>query len=395
MVAGGFAAGWFLQRGLVAEPPGFHGHASLIPHKNTAQPKAAGIVLTSTGSAQIRELAGALNEADPARLAATARGFLGSSGLHHDHAVWELLLAHWALADGPGMMAFVEKGTAAGDRAWLRPLAWSAWGAADPEAAFAAGKNLPPDLMRPLMGSIAEVDAKKAAAFALRVPDAQFIFGTFASKLADQAPEMIPDLLHRAMYDGARQPLQRAQIGALAKTDPAAAIEAARRAGNIGSDPVPPAVAAAAAYNPVKTAEAVAAMPASRSKALSVVSLAGAWAARDPAAAAEWVRQTQQGPVRHFALVEAAAAAGGADPVAGLRLLEEAGWEEGGTFTDIVGGGIMRPSETFNSTSTIRTAGSLLQQLSLLDAEAARRFLQEKVPDGLRPAIAREGGLEP
>lgn len=394
MAAGGLAAGWILQQGLVVGPD-FSGHAASTFHGNRALPKAEGIVLTSTGSAQIRELATALNDADTARLAATARGFLAGGRLRHDQAVWELLLAHWALADAPGMIAFVEKEAVSGDRAWLRPLAWSAWGAADPDSAFEAGRNLTPELMRPLMGSIADMDARKAAGFALQVPDAQFIFTTFASKLSEQVPEMIPDLLQRAMYDGARMPLQRAQVQALAKTDPEAAIEAARRAGNIGSDPVPQAVSASAAHNPVKTAEAVAAMPASRSKALSVVALAGAWAARDPAAAAEWVRQTQQGPVRRYALVEAAAAAGGADPVAGLQLLEEAGWEESGTFTDIAGRGNMLPSETFTSSAPIRTAGSLLQQLSLLDAEAARRFLQEKVPDGLRPAIAREAGLQP
>lgn len=352
--------------------------------------------LETTGASQVAELEGALSDGghSAATVEATARHWLGA-GLHRaDETMWGLLFAHWAVADGPGLIAFVEKTAPPADREWLRGLAWASWGAADPEASFAAGKNLPPSVMRRLLSGIADTDAAKAAECAWRSPDAQFMMSAIASQVAAQAPEKIDALLERAVYDGARIPLQEAQIAALARSDPEKALAAAQQMGIFSRNPVAEAITAIAAHDLEKALAMMEEMPSSRSKALSVVSLAGTWAARDPEAALAWVRETQYGPVRHAALVQIAATRGSVEPAAGLQLIEEAGWESGGDFSKMHTLN-MPPSEKRPASAAVAAAASLLQQLSLLDPEAARGFLNEKVPETFRDEVSTLSGLTP
>jgi hypothetical protein len=129
----------------------------------------------------------------------------------------------------------------------------------------------------------------------MQMPDAQFNLRGIVEQIAKQDPGMIEELLPRAVYDGMRQPLQTAAINALADKNPAAALAAAQRMGNIGSDPVPQVVSYIAKQDPIKASALWAAMPSSRSKALSAIEIAKAWSSQDASKATKWVRENLQG----------------------------------------------------------------------------------------------------
>lgn len=292
------------------------------------------------------------------------------------------------------MIAFLEWKASPDIRQDLLKVAWFAWGASDPDAAFAAGQKLKPEMIRSLLEGVAETDPRKAAAFVLQVPRSQFAAGTIAARIAKEAPDLAEELLDRAVYDGARYPFEKARISELAATDPAAAIDYARGVGVIGHDPLPGAVEAIAKLDPERAAAEVHAMPSGRSKALSSVSLARTWAARDSAAAAAWIRENLTGPARHYALVAAASASGHQDPAKAFDLLLETDVASGGDFHRMPDSGVT-PSEQASAPNFKSVATDLLRQMSRADAESAGRYLREKVPPELQEELALAAGIQP
>jgi hypothetical protein len=331
---------------------------------------------------------GAADAALPALAADLAR-----DGRRHDPALWMPLIARWSESDAAGMIAFLESDTPPALRDKLLDAGWFAWGAVDPDAAFAAARLLPNGRMRRLLEGVAEVDPEKAAGFVTRVPDSQFAAWSIGEKIVREAPAAAGDLMKRAVYDGARMPLERAKMAQLAESDPAAAIAYARSLGVMGHDPVPGAVVAIAKRDPAQAAAEVDAMASSRSKALSVVALAKTWIARDADAALAWVRGQPAGPVRQAAML-AAAGTMIAEPERALRLVEEAGWTREGDFHEIRIGSMM-PSESRQKPDPERLAADALRQWSVGDPAAARRYLDESVPEALRERVAAEAGMEP
>lgn len=311
----------------------------------------------------------------------------------HDPALWMPLIAHWSESDAPGMIAFLEKDAPPALRDKLLDAGWFAWGAVDPDAAFAAGRKLSPDSMRHLLAGVADADPRKAAEFVPLVARSQFAAGPIAEKILREAPDAADDLLKRAVYDGGRWPFERAKIAQLAETDPAAAIVYARSLGAIGHDPVAEAVAEIAKQDPVKAASEIEAMASSRSKALSVVALARTWVTRDSDSALAWVRGQPEGPVRQAALV-AAAGTMIAEPERALALVEEAGWTREGDFHAVRNYSV-RPSETRQTRDPLMVAADALRNWSARDPAGARRYLGESVPEAVRKELAVEAGIEP
>lgn len=349
---------------------------------------------TAKGSALIVEWIGRLEKTDDRDLEKLASGLLHDSH-RDDPALWAPLLARWSAVDGAGMISFLEKEASPALRPRLLENAWFAWGASDPDAAFKAGKKLPPSLVESLLEGIADTDPRKAAEFVTKVPNSQFAVNIIAARIASAAPDLAENLLARAVYDGARYPFEQAKISELAAADPAEAIAYARSLGVIGRDPVPGAVKAIAQNDPAKAAVQVDAMPSSRSKALSSVTLAETWAAQDPDAAVKWIRDSLTGPVLHEAMIAAASASGSADPAKALDLVVEAGWIKEGDFFGIRDSGTLIPGEYASAPDARGTAIGLLQQLSRTDPEAARRYLREKIPAGMRDDLATATGLAP
>ena len=358
-----------------------------------AKPTAGTEPLTLTGSKAMSELFERLDQAGAGPLAGMARSLLKDPQRCRDMGLWGPLLARWAERDGAGLMNFVRTELSPAERGLLEGKAWFAWGAADPGAASAAGTTLPVPLARELIAGLVCKDVGLAVDFALKMPDAQFNLNSIMGEVKRSAPELLTQLAPRAVYDGMRGPIQQAQRETLAGTDPSAALALAAKHGNIGHDPVPGTMIYLATQDPVKAAEAFAEMPNSRSRALSALALARTWAAQDVEAATAWTRASLTGPVRQGALLEIAAASGGADPMAALSLVEEAGWTQETNFHQIADNGNMTPSEGRTRPTPVRIGGELLRQLALLDAAAAKSFLLKRVPEPQRAAVAKRAGI--
>jgi len=383
--AAGLAAGWGMggwQDGRVAAD-------DALPGKSAGR----GVGLTQGGGAAMLADWGARVEGTADFALPELAAELAKDGRRHDSALWMPLIARWSVSDAPGMIAFLEKEAPPALRDRLLDAGWFAWGAVDPDEAFAAGRVLPKERMRQLLEGVAEVDAEKAAVFVTRVPDSQFAAWSIGEKIFRGAPDAAADLMKRAVYDGARMPFERARVKHLAESDPGAAIAYARSLGAMGHDPVPEAVVEIAKQDPAQAAAEVEAMASSRSKALSVVALAKTWVARDEAAALAWVRGQPEGPVRQAALV-AAAGTMIAEPERALALVEEAGWTREGDFHGVRNYSI-RPLETLQTPDPLRVAADALRHWSVSDLEAARRYLGESVPEAMREKVAVEAGMQP
>jgi len=381
----GLAAGW----GIGGWKDGRTAAVDALPGKSAGR----GEGLTRGGGSALLADWGARVEATADAALPELAAELAKDGRRHDPALWMPLIARWSESDAPGMIAFLEKDAPPALRDKLLDAGWFAWGAVDPEAAFAAGRVLPKERMRRLLEGVAEVDAGKAAGFVTRVPDSQFAAWSIGEKIFREAPDAAEDLMKRAVYDGARMPFERAKVEQLAESDPAAAIAYARSLGAMGHDPVPEAVVAIAKQDPAKAAAEVEAMASSRSKALSVVTLAKSWVLRDEAAALAWVRGQPEGPVRQAALV-AAAGTMIAEPERALALVEEAGWTCEGDFHEVRVGSMM-PSESREKPDALKVAADALRNWSVSDPEAARRYLGESVPESMREKVAVEAGMQP
>lgn len=380
------SAGWLLR----GNPEGAAGREETGPRRTRAAVR-PGISPTGSGTAIVDGWIGKLAATGDADLHQAALGLMASP--HRiDLSLWAPLLARWSAADGAGMIAFADAVKNQELRERLLKMAWYAWAAADPEAAIAAGKSLPPGLAKELLDGVAEVDVAKAVALALAMPNSQFAFGGIAGRVVKSNPELMKSLMDRAVYDGGRIPFQNAKVAELAASDPAAAIAFARSCGVIGSDPVPRAVEAIAKLDPEAAREQVEAMESSRSKALSAVALAEIWTEQDPASALKWVRGNLAGPVLQSALL--AAASGSGDPASGLKLVAEAGWEVTGDFHSIRDNGTMNPSESRTVRTPADVAAELLRQWAGSDPAAARSYMETKVPAGLREKISKSAGMQ-
>lgn len=383
--AAGVAAGWGIggwRHDRVAA-------ADALPGKSAER----GEGLTRGGGAAMLADWGARVEATADAALPELAAELAKDVRRNDPALWMPLIARWSESDVPGMISFLENEAPPALREKLLDAACFAWGAVDPDAAFAAGWFLPKERMRLLLEGVAEADPEKAADFVTRVPDSQFAAWSIGEKIFREAPDAAEDLMKRAVYDGARMPFERAKMKQLAESDPAAAIAYARSLGAMGHDPVPEAVVEIAKLDPAKAAGEVEAMASSRSKALSVVALAKSWVSRDEAAALAWVRGQPEGPVRQAALV-AAAGTMIAEPERALALVEEAGWTREGEFHEIRIGSMM-PSESREKPDPMMVAADALRNWSVSDPEAARRYLGESVPEAMRDKVAAEAGIEP
>ncbi|HEY1123833.1 MAG TPA: hypothetical protein VGE67_19600, partial [Haloferula sp.] len=273
----GLGAGWNLGG---SRHDGIEGTKSR-PSKSadrTAQP------VQGSGAAALSDWSGRIEQAPASEMPELAK-LLASDPRRNDPALWMPLIARWSESDPPGMIGFLQSSAPPPLRDQLLSSAWYAWGAVDPDAAFAAGKELPSKMMKGLLEGIAETNPRKAAEVVTKAPDSQFLVWAIADRISRDAPDAAEDLMMRAVYDGSRMPLQKAKVDQLAATDPAAAIACARGFGVIGQDPVPGAVEAIAKLDPAKAVAEVEAMPSSRSKALSTVALVRTWMLQDTEAA--------------------------------------------------------------------------------------------------------------
>lgn len=368
---------------------------SLLEDAVVARPQKPLAMLGHRGALAVPEMLADVAGHSPADLRRRALSLLADPSRRRDFGLWAPLLARWSELDGAGLVKFVQREAPAGERAWLEAKAWYAWGAAHPQDAAEAGKSLPPSLGRELLSGMAETDAGGAVALALKMPDAQFNLYGIAATAAESSPEVLAGLLPRGVFNGMEKPLQRAQASVLAATDPAGALALAKRAGTIGYDPVPVTMRDIARHDPKKAAELLAQMPSSRSRALSAVSLAKSWAVQDSAAATNWARRSLTGPVKQNALLEIAAATGGPEPMTALQLVAEAGWEPQGDFYDVEGTPGGPQSEVRSRPDPVKIAGMLLQQLAAIDAAGAQHFLDGRVPDKFRDAVAKTAGFVP
>lgn len=375
------------------QPPAFTGspsqHTALIGSQDDLFDVGTALALGSTSSLPVffREI----QTASASRIAAIAAELLADAHHARDDTLWALVLARWSQVDPTAMMAFAE--SHAGETcATLPAMAWKAWGATRPEEAFAAAKSQPEPLRKAMLQGVAAVDPAKAAHFALGLPNAQFAIGTVIGDLARHDLEAALALLPRAVYDGAREPIQRAVVEELAKSDPEQALDLARTAGRIWNDREAETFAAIARHHPEKARELVEGMPSSRAKALSSVSVAKTLAAEDPEAALAWTRTSLKGPVREAALVEIASVTGGSDPVAGLALLAESGWKEPGDLYLIREG---QTADMFEAVATSDVTIRLLRQWAASDPDGARTWMEAHAPSTLQAAVATAGGLTP
>jgi hypothetical protein len=379
-----------------ADPHGAFPPPTLPPQesKPTGAPPELLDVATTLALGRTASLPGifrGIQTASASRIAAMAAELLQDARHARDDTLWALVLARWSQVDPAAMMAFAE--THAGETcATLPAMAWKAWGATRPEDAFAAVKTQPETLRKAMLQGVAAVDPAKAARLALRLPNAQFAIGAVMGDLARQDTEAALALLPLAVYDGAREPIQRAVVEELAKSDPEQALDLARKAGRIWNDREAEAFAAIARHHPEKARELVESMPSSRAKALSSVAVARTLAADDPETALAWTRTSLKGPVHDAALVEIANATGGGDPVAGLGLLAEAGWRETGDLYLIREG---QTADTFGAVATADVAATLLRQWATTDPDEARAWMEAHVPASLQAAIATKGGITP
>jgi hypothetical protein len=377
------------------QPPAFTGAPSQQRELTGSQDDhfdvGTALALGSTSSLPVffREIQTA--SASASRIAEIAAALLAQARHARDDTLWALILARWSQVDPSAMMAFAE--SHAGDTcATLPAMAWKAWGATRPEAAFAAAKSQPEPLRKAMLQGVAAVDPAKAAHFALGLPNAQFAIGTVIRDLARHDPDAALALLPSAVYDGAREPIHRAVVEQLAQSDPDQALALVRQAGRIWDDREAETFAAIARHHPEKACELIEAIPSSRSKALSSVSVAKTIAADDQEAALEWTRTSLKGPVRDAALVEIASVTGGSDPVAGLALLAEVGWRETG---DLYLTQERQRADMFGVAATSDVATRLLRQWAATDPDGARTWLEAHAPATLQAAIATAGGLTP
>ena len=256
-----FAAGWHWRMASLAAPTGDASTSAKSGSRGASELQGRGDGLLVGWASKVEATSDSELEGLAALLSKEARG--------RDLALWIPLLARWSKTDGAAMIAFVDAKAPPALRAQLLSQAWFAWGASDPDAAFAAGQRAKPRFDHKLLQGIAENDPRKAVEYLWQTPDAQFCVSAVAPKVIKEAPELAEGLLSRAVYDGGRMPVQQAWISDLAAKDPAQAVALAKRWGSISGNTISQAVREIAKHDPAKAAEQVALLPSNRSKALS------------------------------------------------------------------------------------------------------------------------------
>ncbi len=375
------------------EPSDSHGTPSLGKRPSAVRDFA--IALQDGSSSQLAELFSVVtNVRKSAEMERVAARLLSDEAAASKESIWGIVLARWSSIDAPGMVAFVERQRKNGALVAIEEMAWSAWGAADPQAAFEAVRTRSKLARCAALRGMAQVAPEKVVELVWKMPDAQFCISSVVRD--GRVPiERLDELRTRSVYDGSREPVERAKMATLAQSDPAAAIETAKSAGRVWRDPVAWSFGLVAREFPAEAKEHWEELPDSRARALAGVSIARTLASQNPDDAIRWARESLSEPVRDSALVEIAAVIGGQDPVAGLELIQEVGWGEVGRFYEIAeseSGKVLKGQSHAHSTP-IGVAQSLVRQLATSDPEAARAFI-EGASDGVREELRRAAGLE-
>ena len=396
--------GFALARGLGGNGGLERGKESAASPKLSALPDSIDVpgsfsaALAQRGAAQVPAFYSAVGEVTTsAGMENLARRLLSSQANAASDSLWRLLLARWSEIDPAAMVAFVETEPPGHQQLVpkLQRLAFEAWGGVDPDAAFAAVRDKTKPLRDAALIGMAKRFPARAVELALKMPDAQFSIRPVV-KTADLPEETLRSLLARSVYDGSRGAVLNQLIERLVVSDPAAALELSRSGPNYrGTES--DTLGKIARVNHRAAIDLLDTLPLSRARAMSAVRIAGAWSAQDQAAALDWARGSLQGPVRGAALVEVAATVGGRDPLAGLALIEEAGWGKVRNFFEPVTvgeDGNFSTQQNFDGNQTLAVAKSLLAQLSASDPDAAHQFVaraDESMREELAKVIAQEG----
>ena len=338
--------------------------------------------LDVSGAAQISDVFTVVQRAQTAGdCLRFANQLLANGSNATSESLWAVLFARWSEIAPRSMVAFVDGLASSNMRSSLEQTVFFAWGAVDPNACFEVVRTRAPHLQRSALNGMTDLNIEKAAEIALKLPDGQSALGSVAAR--GRLPEhLVKKYLARSIYDSSRMPLLNSLTSRLAESDPAAAIEQAKRNGRIWNDQVASVISQVARNDPSAAIAELKKLPESRSRAISAVELAKTWASDDSEAALTWVRNELRPNVRKSAILEIASTIGGRDPAAGLALFEEIGWQHVGDFYEIetVSNGKTSNSRRYGYASPEIIASALLRQLNAADPETAHAFILTTPP---------------
>lgn len=299
--------------------------------------------------------------------------------------LWNILMARWSEIDPKGMIDFSEKQPGH----LLRNLAWEAWAATDPDLLATKVVSMGPPNSIAVLKGIASRDPDLALELCFKTPGANV--WALMSKTEGFTPEAIRKHLQKAAYNGMRNPMIDHLARNLARENPKKALEFLNEKGRSWSDPAAQLFAQVAREDPAKAVILLKDQPTSRSKAISTVQIAKNWASTDPEASLKWARSQTSAQVRDTSLVAIASVIGGEDPDQALALLDEVGWKDVGLFYSV--GKIRHDGfyhdqiEEHDVAMTHRVGRSLLENLAMQDPEAARKYIETKVPEDRRASL--------
>lgn len=298
--------------------------------------------------------------------------------------LWNIVLARWSELDPDGMIKFVDGQS----DIKLRTLAWEAWAATDPDLLAGKVHTLNPPISNSVLRGIASRNPDLALQLAFKTPKINTTINDLLKNGEGFSIEAVTEILPQAVYDGMRMPLTKYLSEELAKQDPRAALAFVKEKGRIWADPTAKLFTTLAAENPAQAVTLLAEQPSSRSKAISSVQVAKTWASQDPDASLAWVRSQESSEIREASLVAIASVVGGEDPERGLALLEEVAWKTTGHFYAIgkIQGteNVHNQVEEHNVAVTHHVGRALLQNLAHQDPDAARHYINTRVPENRR-----------
>ena len=327
-----------------------------------------------------------------------AREILADERNANSESLWAILFARWSELDPAGMVDFARSGDGHGVTGRLREMAWFAWAATDSETATEEAHTQSASIRHATIRGIASVSPRKAALSALTMPNAQRALEHAIRASGEHRPEDLTALLERTVYSFSRRPMQEALVTQLARTEPAAALEAAQRIGRDWNDPVVEAFTKIASHDAASAIELLDELPQSRTKAIATVEIAQSLATQDADAALDWVRALPEGNARDTSLAAIASVIGGEDPIAGLALIEGVEWRQSAKFYNIAsgtGGTVRNHLEGDNSVTVLGVGKALLRQLATSDPDGARLYIDRRVPAHFREDFQAELASEP
>jgi len=306
----------------------------------------------------------------------------------HSKSLWSVILARWSQLDPEEMLAFLEDEMKAGRATQMEGLAWQAWGASDPKAAFAQVHRIGGKLPKELFKGIAQVDPDLGIELAFQASDAGSLLEVVLETGSQFSNETLERLKRLSDLSAITWDLNRVLQRHGTNGDPAHDLKVFRTHRNhFGrSSPFFDKLTKKAPLEAVALLEQE---PSSQDRANSTVAVAKNWALSDPDASIGWARQLESPQIRTNSLVAIASVIGGENPMRGLALIEEAGWAKAHVFLNIKPvseGKLQRGSTSFaNNLHTLKVASSIFQSLAASDPSAARQFLNEQVPLKHRP----------